>query len=94
MIAFACPRCQAQLQRHDSEANSTILCPSCNQKLLVPTPLPEDRTMMGQLQLEPEDRTLLGELIPIATSSRQDPRAVKSDSAASALMRCPCARPL
>lgn len=38
MIAFNCPKCQANLQRNDAEAGSKIRCFRCNQKLIVPMP--------------------------------------------------------
>ena len=45
-----------------------MLCPSCNQKLLVPTP-PRlaDKTMLGELQAT-DNRTLLGEVLPAPTA--------------------------
>jgi len=38
MIALRCPKCRAKLQNADADADTKILCLSCNQKLLVPTP--------------------------------------------------------
>ena len=37
MIAFACPKCRCTLQRADAEAGTATFCPSCNQRLVVPS---------------------------------------------------------
>lgn len=50
MIEFKCPRCQNTLQCHGQKAGSKLPCPSCGQRLQVPTPPPQlDQTIMGEL---------------------------------------------
>jgi len=93
MISFSCSACRAKLQRQDGEAGTTVLCPSCNQKLLVPTP-PRlaDKTMLGELQAT-DNRTLLGELQPAPVARVQTRPAAQPASAAissASLIRCSC----
>lgn len=59
MIAFSCPKCQTKLQRNDAEAGTKVLCPSCNQKLLVPTPsrLQGDATAASKIPPTKPDRS-------------------------------------
>ncbi|OAI48656.1 hypothetical protein AYO44_06750 [Planctomycetaceae bacterium SCGC AG-212-F19] len=82
MIAFSCPKCKTMLQRADAEAGTKTLCPSCNQKLLVPAPASKDQTIMGQLQPELEDR--------LSTTSSDRPRVVTSDPVPVTVIRCTC----
>jgi hypothetical protein len=67
-ITFACPQCRQSLTRPDTDAGTKTFCPSCHQKLRVPTPpRPTDRTMLGELK-STENRTLLGEMQPAAAA--------------------------
>lgn len=66
-ITFTCPRCQQSLTRADTDANTKIRCPSCDQKLLVPIPPAlSNKTMLGVL---PSDKTMLGTLPPQTTNT-------------------------
>jgi DNA-directed RNA polymerase subunit RPC12/RpoP len=96
MISFGCPRCKTFLTRLDQEAGGKMACPSCGQRLQIPTP--PHKTVLGELI--PPTKTRLGELAaPTQTppaSSAGLPAAQQAPGAARmAVTRCPeCRRSL
>ncbi|MBY0527999.1 MAG: hypothetical protein K2R98_31670 [Gemmataceae bacterium] len=77
MIAFACPRCQTRLQLNDAEAGEKLPCPSCGQRLRVPTRTPT------------HDHTLIADVLPVRTSeAARVPAALTASTAAT--LRCIC----
>ena len=60
MIRYRCPRCKRSLTAQDNEVGTKKNCPQCEQRVLIPTPPPPNKTMLGAL--EPPNKTVLGAL--------------------------------
>jgi predicted Zn finger-like uncharacterized protein len=68
MIRFSCPKCQAVIKVDDHRAGEKVYCPTCSQKLLIPTPPPPpvpNPTVLGQLE-PTAGQTVIAEVLPAA----------------------------
>src|SRR5262245_3472072 len=58
MIKFSCPTCRAVFEVAEDKAGMKVACGRCQQKLIVPTPRPTSKTVLGVLNETPVYPTL------------------------------------
>jgi DNA-directed RNA polymerase subunit RPC12/RpoP len=91
MISFSCPNCKTKHQREDTEAGTKIVCPSCNRKLLIPTPARlSDKTLAGELNLESDAPQLRRELVPMLPPRAAPPVIIPAPVPTGPPIRCSC----